>query len=195
MDFFELKRRVYAAPPYFTREQIWHDFLHEMKPGEECLEFGVWNGRSINHMANVRPECKFHGFDSFEGLPEDWIAGCAKGKFKTDAKQLKFSSNVTIHPGWFEESIPKFMRGRDWRMTTRIHIDCDLGSSTDTILKLLASPIRSQKPIFLFDEFYNYRGFEEHEFRAFLDFITKHDLDVEVLGRNVRHQQVMIRII
>jgi hypothetical protein len=35
------------------------------------LEFGIFSGRTINHLA--QPESsKIWGFDSFEGLPEDW---------------------------------------------------------------------------------------------------------------------------
>ncbi len=36
------------------------------------LEFGVWEGNSIIHLANKldNPNHKFYGFDSFLGLPE-----------------------------------------------------------------------------------------------------------------------------
>ncbi|HBY69951.1 MAG TPA: hypothetical protein DEG69_20715, partial [Flavobacteriaceae bacterium] len=37
------------------------------------LEFGVWKGSTINHMANILPNLQFFGFDSFEGLSEPWI--------------------------------------------------------------------------------------------------------------------------
>lgn len=45
------------------------------------LEFGVFLGRTINHMAAQVPAQKFYGFDSFEGLPEEWRAGFPKGAF------------------------------------------------------------------------------------------------------------------
>src|SRR5258708_4193477 len=35
------------------------------------LEFGVWSGKTINLTAE-RVNGPVHGFDSFEGLPEDW---------------------------------------------------------------------------------------------------------------------------
>lgn len=35
------------------------------------MEFGVYSGRTINHMANLTNKT-IYGFDSFEGLPEDW---------------------------------------------------------------------------------------------------------------------------
>ena len=36
------------------------------------LEFGVFSGRTINHLSSEYPDLKFYGFDSFEGLPESW---------------------------------------------------------------------------------------------------------------------------
>src|SRR4051812_19527823 len=43
----------------------------------DFLEFGVYRGESIlwgarNH---GRPESRFYGFDSFQGLPETWALG------------------------------------------------------------------------------------------------------------------------
>src|SRR5450631_2069107 len=45
------------------------------------LEFGVYSGRTINHMAALTQE-KLFGFDSFEGLPEDWRPDFKKEAFK-----------------------------------------------------------------------------------------------------------------
>ena len=36
------------------------------------VEFGVRTGKTINHIANAFPDRRVFGFDSFEGLPEDW---------------------------------------------------------------------------------------------------------------------------
>ena len=47
-------------------------------------EFGVYQGASINFIAE-RADSVVHGFDSFEGLPEDWWPGRKKGRFKVDA--------------------------------------------------------------------------------------------------------------
>ena len=38
-------------------------------------EFGVASGRTINFIAERAPDRTIHGFDSFEGLPQDWRSG------------------------------------------------------------------------------------------------------------------------
>src|ERR1041384_844953 len=57
--------------------------LQRADPGADRLvcEFGVFKGATINHIASLTTKTVF-GFDSFEGLPEDWRAtGIKKGHF------------------------------------------------------------------------------------------------------------------
>lgn len=176
-----------------TREQIWHLYLQNHEEKSIFLEFGVWNGRSINYMALIRPDCIFHGFDSFEGLPENWIVGHEKGHFKTEFIKLKFRENIIIHKGWFEDTIKEIKCCN--QKITGIHIDCDLGSSTTTILNELKDLIIENKPLLLFDEMYNYNGFEKHEFKSFLDWVNENNLNFKVEATNLTHQQVLIKLI
>ena len=46
-------------------------------------EFGVGSGRTITHIATLLPDAQIFGFDSFEGLPEDWRPGFPKGTYAT----------------------------------------------------------------------------------------------------------------
>jgi len=192
-SFYDLKKAVLSdGEEYKTRPHIWHKFLSGLTDGVS-LEFGVWAGTSINYMARVRPDVKFHGFDSFEGLPEAWIRGHPAGHFSTDLNKLKFVENVEVHQGWFEATLPAFVSGFQGRLQG-VHIDCDLGSSTDCVLANLSPLLKQHKPMILFDEFYNYNGFEDHEFRAFIDWVNREDMSFKVLGRNVNHQQVLVQI-
>jgi hypothetical protein len=59
-----------------------------------CLEFGVFNGMTINMISKYCD--KVYGFDSFEGLPEDWNGVCKKEHFKV--KDLpKVDKNTTVN--------------------------------------------------------------------------------------------------
>lgn len=41
-------------------------------PDAIVLEFGVFSGRTLAHIAHKANPTIVHGFDSFEGLPEKW---------------------------------------------------------------------------------------------------------------------------
>lgn len=191
-DFYSLRGAIDKSPEtYKSREHIWHDFIHPLKAGDVCAEFGVFNGRSINHMAAARPDTEFHGFDSFKGLPEAWELIHPAGFFATDRAKLKFHKNVMIHEGWFNQTLPSFVekyRGK----VSHFHIDCDIYSSTKQALSYVKALSADVGCVLLFDEFYNYPKYEYHEFRAFLEWANEADVRFEVSGRNVLHQQVLI---
>lgn len=197
MDFYTLKSLVANSPRFMTRQQMWHNIINRIAPTSIGLEFGVYGGGSLNYFANACPLNTFHGFDSFEGLPDDWITNHPKGTFKIDFDKLKFSKNVIIQKGWFDQTIPKFIEdnSNELHNIDFIHVDCDIYSSTKYILQSLSSIIKNNKPILLFDEFYNYKGYEDHEFKAFNEFISDVNIDFDILGHNINHQQVMVKII
>lgn len=195
MEFLELRRRVLDARLSFkSRPHIWHHCIEQVNDGDVCLEFGVFNGRSINYMAEARPDSQFHGFDSFEGLPENWIPGREAGFFKTDQSKLRFHPNIAIHRGWFSDTLPPFVAALKTPVKF-MHFDCDLGVSTNTVLTALQSVIVDSKSLLLFDEFYNYNGYEDHEIASFLEFVNRTGANFEVVGRNINHQQVAIQIL
>ncbi len=199
MEFLELKKLVYGCQGQFkTRQHLWHECINRINPGDVGLEFGVWHGTSINYFANARPDNRFHGFDSFDGLPEDWTEKNPKGKFKVqDRSKLKFAKNVTLHDGWFEKTLPPFLDSLNGKTAAIkfLHIDCDLGSSTNTILEVFERVIIENKPAILFDELYGYHGFEEHEFLSFLNFVNRTGVQFEIVGRNILREQCLVQIL
>ena len=99
-----------------------------LKPGELVLEFGVFSGRSINHLAaTVGDEHLVHGFDSFEGLPEFWRDGYAAGAFAVGELPI-VARNVRLVKGWFDQTLQPFL-DENSGLVALVHIDCDLYSS------------------------------------------------------------------
>lgn len=141
----------------------------EYVPGEKpfAVEFGVYSGMSLGIIAERMPVV---GFDSFEGLPEDWRPGFPKGKFNTGGQPpFRVPFNAMLVKGLFEDTAPKFPFPR-W--IDLVHIDCDLYSSTVTALLSVWAHLRTGTVI-VFDEFHGYEGHEEHEKRAWNEFITR----------------------
>jgi hypothetical protein len=161
------------------------------------LEFGVCSGRTINFIAALNPFCKVHGFDSFEGIPENWKPNCPKGTFALhdNVKLMPLLSNVDLLIGYFENTLPIFVQDNFTRSASIsfIHMECDVYSSTKTVLKYLGPYIKSGTVIH-FDEYFNYDGWENHEHLAFQEFILQYRLQYEYIAYNKVHEQVTVRI-
>jgi hypothetical protein len=149
------------------------------------LEFGVASGRTISHMASMRVQTLF-GFDSFEGLPEDWRSGYEKGYFAGNLPAVP--DNVELIKGWFDLTLPDFLSSHDGKVSL-VHIDCDLYSSTKTIFDCLESRL-TEGSVLVFDEYWNYPGWREHEHKAFEELKTRIGLQFEPIGFVPSHQQV-----
>ncbi|MBM4269008.1 MAG: class I SAM-dependent methyltransferase [Deltaproteobacteria bacterium] len=141
-------------------------------------EFGVYSGKTINHIAS-ETEHEVHGFDSFEGLPEDWRTKFPKGTFKMDGMPV-VRENVKLHKGWFDKSVPEWAGKYPGHMAF-IHFDADLYSSTKTVLDVLADRI-VPGTVLQFDEFFNYPGWKGGEYRAFMEFVEARGVSFEYIG-------------
>lgn len=175
-----------------TREELHDQAIAAATIEGLVLEFGVFSGNSINYIADCKQNCTVHGFDSFEGLPEFWRDGFGKGHFSTGLPEVR--SNVDLHKGWFDQSIPKFLEFIDNSADLPIsylHIDCDLYSSTKTIFEHLGFMMVSGTVI-VFDEYFNYHGWEDGEFKAFQEFIEERKLDYRYISYNRRRQEVAV---
>ena len=159
------------------------------------LEFGVSAGDTIKAIQGLtqRP---IYGFDCWEGLPEDWIGSDgkqvqAKGAYKSDPPEV--DAHVTLVSGLFEDSLPGFLEEHSESISF-IHIDCDLYTSTKTIFKFLTSKI-SPGTIIIFDEFFNYPGWQDGEFKAFMEWTKDNNVKYEYIAVMINHQKVALRIL
>lgn len=191
-DFFN--QHLYALPSFPNDEALIQHCLGLL--GEEIrlpLEFGVFSGRTIRRIASTVGEgVPVYGFDSFEGLPETWRSDFQQGHFSR-ADLPEVPAHVHLVKGWFNETLPGF---RDEEMghgqTNFIHMDCDLYSSTRTVLEELEHHI-APDGIIVFDEFFNYPGWEQHEIRALNEFCDRTGRHYDFIGCVPLHQQVAIR--
>ena len=145
------------------------------------MEFGVYKGNTINLISATVPDKIVYGFDSFEGLPEDWRYDLRKGGFDVNGNLPQVNSNVRLVKGWFNETLPAFVKAHP-EPCAFIHVDCDLYSSTKTIFDNLRSQIVSGTVI-AFDEYFNYPGWQEGEYKAFMEFIAENNLEFEYISR------------
>jgi hypothetical protein len=158
------------------------------------LEFGVATGRTLNQFAKWLPYKPVHGFDGFEGLPEDWTSRMRKGFFAR-SNLPRVRKNCQLWVGWFDQTLPGFKEKIQLtRPIALLHVDCDLYSSTVTILNSLKDNI-VPGTVIVFDEYINYPGWQLDEFKAWQEHCKMYGVEYEYIGRVSRHQKVAIRVI
>lgn len=142
----------------------------------DYLEFGVYKGASITWWAksNTNSGSRFYGFDTFEGLPEDWGAAFKKGSMSANMPVVD-DQRIEFVKGLFQDTVPGFLKRVNLQNERRkvIHLDADLFSSTLYALSMLSDYLKPGD-IILFDEFnvpnheyYAMRVFEKTFYRKF----------------------------
>ena len=159
-----------------------------------CLEFGVFKGVSINYFAKHLRELKFFGFDSFEGLAEDWKSGsCWEGTFDLEGNLPDVPGNATLMKGWFDQTLPDFCQKHLEKKSVRfVHMDSDTYESSAMVLEQIAKYFRPGVLI-LFDEFIGYPNWQNGEFRAWQEASKKHGIKFRYLGFS--NNQALVEII
>lgn len=157
----------------------------------EYYEFGVAGGTSFKWWLdeNKNDQSKFWGFDTFEGLPEDWHF-YKKGDMSFETPDMK-DSRAGFIKGLFQDTFFSFIKKHQPSTTTKkvIHMDADLYSSTLYILTSFAPYLRDGD-IILFDEF----NVPNHEFAAWDTFTKSFYLDYEVLGGVNNYYQIAVKV-
>lgn len=189
-----IDRHLADVPVFENRHRLLEHSIasvDESLDGHFC-EFGVYKGESINRIASLTSRT-VHGFDSFEGLPETWRPGYEKGTFAIDGLP-EVRPNVELHKGWFEDSLPVWAREHPGPIAFA-HMDADLYSSTKTVFDVLADRFVPGTVVQL-DEYYNYPGWREGEYKAFQEFVAEQGFDYEYLGYVADgEQQVAVRLL
>ncbi len=191
VDF--VQRNLQFVNPAWSKFELLSESFRQADVSNNRLicEFGVFTGSTINHIATLTPKIVF-GFDSFEGLPEAWVAmGAKKGHFAVK-KLPTVHKNVTLIKGWFDKSLPAFLE-KNKGMIGFLHVDCDLYSSTKIIFDLL-QPRLAAGAIIVFDEYFNYPDWEQGEHKAFNEFLAKTGLLCEFIGYHSKGEQVAVKL-
>ncbi len=169
--------------------------MNEARKDGLVMEFGVYHGTSIRQIANL-VEADVHGFDSFEGIPEAWNNEQA-GSYSTQGAMPEVPANVHLHAGWFEDSIPVFRQSDAAHSISPVrfmNIDCDLYSSTKTVLDQFHSQI-GPGTVLVFDEFIGNLSWKQDEFKAFHDAALQYEWHFEVICFSFVTKQVALRIV
>ena len=176
------------------QNELFNHALSKVEISGLNAEFGVKSGKSIKSLCQ-KPKLRkdtIYGFDSFCGLPDDWTGTRTRaGRLKVSSNIPKLPKNVEIVKGWFKETLPEFLNQHKENFAF-IHIDCDLYKSTKDILDNIKDRI-VKGTIIIFDEYFNYPNWQQHEYKAFMEFVQANNVKFQYIG--YAHTQVAIKII
>ncbi len=153
------------------------------------LEFGTWTGGTANYFSKYVD--KLYTFDSFEGLKEDWVGTkLSKTYFNLNKKIPNLASNVEIVNGWVEDTLDEFLK-KEKPLIQFIHFDIDTYNSTKFVLEKI-KPFLNKNSILVFDQFYNYVGWEMGEYKAFMETFSDNEFNYKAF--RITGRQVVIEI-
>lgn len=154
----------------------WFEACNQISTNGLCLEFGVFQGESINYFSEKVKDRTWYGFDSFEGLQENWYGGYhGKGWFDQKGEIPKVNKNVKIIKGWFKDTLPLFFKDNKQKISF-IHIDCDTYESTKDILNNINPKQLQKNCIILFDDYISYWGWKDNIYRAWQEYIKENNI-------------------
>lgn len=145
----------------------------------DYFEFGVCGGISFKWWLehNKNADSKFYGFDTFEGLPEDF-GPFGKGSMAVALESLQINDpRAGFYKGLFQDTLVPFLEQYKNDRKKLIHLDADLFSATLFSLSQLYRFL-NDGDILLFDEF----AVPKHEFMAFKIFTESFYVNYEVIG-------------
>jgi len=163
------------------------------KVSGDYYEFGLFRGytfqQAYQHCQDLGlKDVRFHGFDSFTGLPPaegiDQTDGrFFKGQFACGLKEVESNlethgvdlSHVNLIKGYYEDSLtPALREQHPFKHAAVVMLDCDYYTSTVTALTWM-EPYLRPGTVLLFDDWYSYGDTAElGQQKAYQEFLERH---------------------
>lgn len=181
-----------TAPVFWHPHDTLRHGLELVKVDGLALEFGVASGTTLRIISEaLRPTGHdVWGFDVWSGLPEAWRTGFPAGEFAQPAPPAVPGAQLVS--GLFEDTLPGFLDDHPGPVAFA-HLDADLYSSTRTVLDLIGDRLVPGS-VLVFDEYFNYPGWQRHEHRAWSEFVARTGIRFDYLGYTADHEQVVVRL-
>jgi len=171
--------------------------LFASRPDGLVCEFGVFHGKSIRLIASMvsDDEIVVDGFDTFDGIPEDW-GNYAAGSYTAASEVPVVPKNVRFHVGLFADTLPGYVASLApaEKLPVRfVNVDCDLYGGTVDILKYLAPRI-GPGTVIVFDEYLMNSTWREDEHLAWKEACEEFGWEYEYLSFSLFSKQVVVRV-
>ena len=115
-----------------------------------------------------------------------------KGSFNLNKKLPKLNDNIEVIVGWVEDTLDNFLKKHNPKIKF-VHLDMDTYSPTKFVLKKI-KPYLVKDAIIVFDEFYNYIGWQNGEYKALKEIFKETEFEYKAFIIN-NNSQAVIKII
>lgn len=169
------------VPAFASPRDQFAQALEHAPPEGFVLEFGVFKGASIRILAELTAE-PVYGFDSFEGLPEDWTLFHKKSFFDVQAALPDAPDHVTFIKGFFDQTLDTWLEAHPG-LVRFAHLDADLFSSTHFVLNRL-KPRLTNGTVLIFDDYLYAQDHDRHDYRAHMALAEEFGVHTRYIGRH-----------
>ncbi len=186
-------RTLSPGAPQAIRKSFQYLIQRDGEVTGDYYEFGLFRGYTFEqawqHCQDLNlHDVRFHGFDSFSGLPTatgiDQTDGrFFKGQFACSLKEVEANleskgvdlNQVNLIKGFYEDSLTPALREQyPFKHAAVVMLDCDYYSSTVTALDWM-EPYIQPGTVLLFDDWYSYGESEElGQQKAYQEFLERH---------------------
>jgi len=177
---------------FVTTRRLLRHALGQAQVEGLSMELGVRFGVSARCIAEAAPGQTLHGFDSFQGLPEDWHIQ-PRGVYSTHGEVPELPGNVAIHVGLFEDTLAPFARQHPGPLRFA-NIDCDLYSATRVFFEVMGDRV-VPGTVLVFDEYLVNDRWRDDEFKAFQEAAAARGWRYEYLAFSLFTGQAAVRML
>ena len=174
---------------FFHRWALFDYVVGQSITSRPFYEFGVWRGEAFRYL--IKTFKKGYGFDTFEGIPEDWHHE-KTGSYPSDGNIPQIEGGEFI-VGKFDNTLLTFF-SEPRPTASLINFDADLYSSTICALNH-SKPVIDQHTLLVFDEFLMNDNWEDDEYKALNEFCLQNNYTYEVLAVSFITKQVAVRLV
>ncbi len=173
------------------RHEMLDKICQDPIPDGALAEFGVFTGAVTRFLRPRFPDRPYHAFDSFRGMPQGMALAVAAGDFDLGGAVPELPPDTTVHPGWFDDTIPAFHKASADTLAL-VYIDCEIYASVKTVLDNLYNRF-AIGAIIAFDDWYNFPNWEQHSHKALNELVERTGAQFTPIGITVREHAVAFR--
>ena len=144
------------------------------------IELGVFTGHTLSLINQNTENIMVYGFDTFSGLPEDWVESNGNILYNKNAFATSLPENTgknTFIVGKVEDTLADFLKEKKQKIKF-IHLDLDLYSASKYALNTIFDYLEDEA-IIVIDDVYGLPSWEEYSIKSLSECFDESKYEME----------------